>query len=107
MTVSVLPESWEDANAVRAVHLAAFPKAAEADLVQNLHAEFSSEISLVAKDEGHLIGHVMLSRMRVSADARSYRALGLGPIAVVPERQRQGIGRLLIEAALDRAAKSR
>ena len=41
--------------------------------------------------------------MHVEGDGRAWRALGLGPVAVVPERQRQGIGSALIREALVRA----
>ena len=87
------------------MHRAAFPTNLEADLVSRLHADFDSEISLVAKDEREIVGHVMLSRMQVEADGREQRALGLAPVAVLPERQRQGIGTALIEEALKRAEK--
>ena len=99
----VQPESWSDLDGVRAVHLAAFPTAAEADLVRKLHEGSDSEISLVAKDGDELVGHVLLSRMEVVGDGRNYRALGLAPVAVLPERQQQGVGSALIEKALERA----
>jgi putative acetyltransferase len=105
MTVLIQPESWDDADGIRAVHLAAFPTTLEADLVKALHDDFDSEISLVARDDGQIVGHVLLSRMKVEGDGREYRALGLAPVAVLPERQRQGIGRELIDEALARAEK--
>ena len=103
MSVRVQPESWDDSDGVRAVHLAAFPTPAEADLVAKLHAAFASEISLVAKDEGRVVGHALLSRMTAEGDGRAFRAVGLGPVAVLPERQRGGIGSALIEKALRQA----
>jgi putative acetyltransferase len=99
----VRPESGEDADAVRNVNLAAFPTAQEADLVKALHDERGCEIALVADDDGTIVGHVMLSRMNVEGDGRHYRALGLAPVAVVPERQGQGIGSALIEEGLRQA----
>lgn len=103
MTVSVQPESREDADSIRSVHLAAFPTALEADLVQALHDDCDSEVSLIAKDGGKVVGHVLLSRMKVEGDGRDYRAVALGPVAVLPERQREGIGGTLIEESLKRA----
>ena len=56
------------------------------------------ELSLVAEDDGEVIGHVMLSYVElVGADRR---VLELGPVSVLPARQRQGIGSKLIEQAL-------
>lgn len=103
MSLLIQPESWDDADGIRAVHLAAFPTSAEADLVRMLHEDFDSEVSVVAKSGDRVVGHVILSRMEVSGDGRTYRALGLGPVAVLPELQRQGIGSALIKRALERA----
>lgn len=89
-----------DAPAVRRVHLAAFPTAAEADLVARLERDGDAVLSLLAERDGTVAGHVLLSRMRVSGDGRDYRALGLGPVAVLPPLQRAGIGSALIRAAL-------
>ena len=103
MSVWIQPESWNDAEGIRAVHLAAFPTASEADLVTALHVDLDSEISLVARNEGQIVGHVLLSRMKVEGDGREYRALGLAPVAVLPNFQRKGVGGRLIEEALRRA----
>ncbi len=100
MSLRVQPESREDSDGIRAVHLAVFPTPAEADLVQMLHDDLDSQISLVAKDGAQVVGHVMLSRMQVEGDGRSYRALGLGPVAVIPELQRRGVGSALIDEAM-------
>ena len=99
----IRPETADDAEAIRNVNLAAFPTAQEADLVRQLREGSDAGISLVAEDDGTIVGHVMLSRMKVEGDGRPFRALGLGPVAVDPDRQRQGIGAALIEEALRRA----
>jgi putative acetyltransferase len=99
MSLAVRAEVAEDAEAIRSVLLAAFPTALEADLVDRLRRHFDSEISLVAEEGGKIVGHIMLSRMTAEGDGRQYRALGLAPVAVVPERQRR-VGGALIEQAL-------
>jgi putative acetyltransferase len=76
----------------------------EADLVDQLVADGVAVVSIVAEDNG-IVGHVLLSRMNVVADERALDALGLAPVAVVPDRQREGIGSALVEAAV-REAKS-
>ena len=100
MSLRVQPENAEDSDGIRAVHLAAFPTPAEADLVKMLQDDRDAEISLVAKDGVQVVGHVMLSRMQVEGDGRTYRALGLGPVAVIPELQGRGVGSGLIEEAM-------
>ena len=92
-----------DAAAIRAVHLGAFPTAAEADLVERLIAEGDAVVSLVAEEEGKVVGHVLLSRARVDGDGRDYRGLGLAPIGVVADRQGAGLGSALVRAALEEA----
>lgn len=94
-----------DGPAVRAVVAAAFGRPLEADLVERLRADGDSAISLIACDEGgsdgrRLVGHVLFSRMTAP-----FRALGLGPVSVVPDRQGQGVASRLIRAGLARAAR--
>ena len=103
MNILVRPEADGDSEAIRAVHLAAFDTSGEADLVDRLRADGDSEISLVAELSGEVVGHVLLSRMSVSGDGRTYRALGLGPVAVRPGAQDGGVGSALIRTALAEA----
>lgn len=95
----VRPAEAGDAAGIRAVHLAAFPTAAEADLVEALERDGDAVVSLVA-DGGEVAGHLMMSRMRAQGGGRSWRALGLGPLGVRPGFQGAGIGAALIEGAL-------
>lgn len=95
----VRPESASDSVAIRAVEEAAFGRVREADLVDRLRTDNDAVFSLVAIKGDQLIGHVVLSRMNAP-----FRALGLGPIAVLPERQRAGIGTQLIKASIAEAS---
>jgi putative acetyltransferase len=106
MKVAVRPGELRDAAAIRAVHIAAFPTAAEADLVDALQREGDAVISLVAERDGEILGHVLLSRMAASGEDRAYRALGLAPLAVLPAVHRKGVGSALVRAALNRAAEA-
>jgi putative acetyltransferase len=92
-----------DADGIRKVHLGAFDTSLEANLVEQLQREAEAVISLVAVEGGIVVGHILFSRMEVLADGRELPALGLAPLAVLPERQRLGIGGELIGAGLDRA----
>jgi len=75
----------------------AFPTTAEARLVDALRAGGHLSISLVAQEDEMIVGHVAMSPVTV-AGARA--GLGLGPVAVVPERQQRGIGHRLISQGL-------
>lgn len=62
--------------------------------------EYLSGLSIVADDDGTIVGHVISTRGWIGEEP----ALGLGPLAVLPERQRQGIGAALLEETRIRAA---
>jgi putative acetyltransferase len=98
--IDIREERPEDRAAIRAVVEAAFGQALEADLVDRLRADGDSVISLVADEDGAVVGHVLFSRMQAP-----FRALGLAPVSVAPDRQRSGIGGRLIHDGLDRARR--
>ncbi|WP_129793757.1 GNAT family N-acetyltransferase [Sphingosinicella sp. CPCC 101087] len=91
----IRPERPGDEAAIASVIERAFGRPDEARLVERLRADGDSVVSLVAEAEGELAGHVLLSRM-----SAPFRALGLGPVSVAPERQRSGVGAALIGDAL-------
>ena len=72
--------------------LSTFGRLSEAELVGALREAGDSIVSLVADDDGQIIGYVLLSKM----DA-PFSALALAPVSVIPPRQRSGIGSALIE----------
>lgn len=96
----IRPTEPADAAGIRAVHEAAFPSAAEADLVEALGRDGDALVSLVEERQGEIVGHVLLSRMTVSGDGEELRAVGLAPVGVRPGYQGGGIGGALIQAAL-------
>ena len=96
----VRDETPEDAAAVRQVIAAAFGQALEADLVDALRASGDAVISLVADDEGQIVGHILFSMLRAPE-----RCLGLAPLSVAPSRQHQGVGATLIREGLARAKR--
>ncbi|MFI1461314.1 bifunctional class I SAM-dependent methyltransferase/N-acetyltransferase [Nocardia carnea] len=103
-TWTTRPETRSDIPAVRAVELAAFPTAEEADIVDALRADPEAWIDglsmLTTTATGEVVGHALLTRCRVGEEA----ALALAPCAVRPEYQRTGAGSAAIHAALDSAA---
>ena len=90
------PESSPDAQAIDALTAAAFGQRDEANLVEALRASGDIELSLVGEEVGQTVGHVLFSKLQVPEGC-----LALGPISVLPDRQRQGIGSSLIEAGLN------
>ena len=90
------PESSPDAQAIYARPAAAFVQRDEANLFEALRAAGDIELSLVGEDEGRTVGHLLFSKLQLPEGF-----LALGPISVLPDRQRQGIGSLLIDAGLN------
>lgn len=91
-------EDPQDRQAVYEVVSSAFGQRTEAELVGALRADGDCVFSLVAEEGGSIVGHVLLSKM-----GAPFRALALAPVAVIPTRQRRGIGSALIESAIQRA----
>lgn len=99
--LQITSEGPRDADAVRAVHREAFGQAAEGAIVDALRDAGALTISLVARLDGQIVGHVALSPMQAPDPAA--RLLGLGPIGVRTDQQRAGIGSALMRAAMERA----
>jgi putative acetyltransferase len=99
--VFVRCEDTKDRSAVRSVNVAAFGRLDEADLVDRLRHEGAVLLSLLAEVRGEVVGHILFSRMWIDDASGSRAAVALSPVAVLPARQRQGIGGRLIRSGLD------
>ena len=61
-------------------------------------------ISLVAEIDGRVVGHIAFSPVTISDDSKGW--YGLGPVSVLPEYQKQGIGKILINKGLSMLKES-
>ena len=93
-------EQTPDASQIREVTVAAFNGESEASLVDLLRKGAEPLISLVAEDGGLIVGHLMFSPVTL-ASGETFLAMGLAPMAVLPAKQRQGIGSALVERGLE------
>jgi putative acetyltransferase len=93
-------EKAGDRDAVYAVNVSAFETPSEAKLVDTLREQAQPVVSLVAEDNGEVIGHIMFSPVSLSGYP-NLKVMGLAPMAVAPRQQRRGIGSALVRAALD------
>jgi putative acetyltransferase len=99
--LTIREENTSDAQPIHAINKAAFGHPDEADLVDQLRAEGAVLLSLVAELEQQIVGHILFSRMSIETTAGSIPAVALAPVAVLPDCQRQGIGKQMIRHGLE------
>ena len=99
-TVTIRTSSSGDLAEIERLYPLAFPDEDLLPLVRDLLREATSVLSLVATIDAQLAGHVVFTQARI-AD-RGERAALLGPLAVSPVYQRQGVGGALVHAGLQR-----
>ena len=100
MRIDIRLERHEDFSRIFAIEAAAFGGDAHAYLVDKLRADDALILSHVAEIEGEVVGHAAYSLVSVTDDACVRHFPALGPIAVAPPWQRQGIGSALARAGL-------
>jgi putative acetyltransferase len=89
-------EAAGDAPAVHAVVEEAFASPLEAGLVDALRANCEDRVSLVAEEDGGIVGHILFTPVEIGAANESLRGYGLAPLAVRTAWQRRGIGSALV-----------
>ena len=100
----IRPEAHEDVSDIRGVIAAAFAngKGTENDIVDRLRRNGTLEMSLVAERDGRIIGHVAFSPVRLNGEPS--KIVALGPLAVHPNNQGNGIGSRLVRTGLAKMA---
>ena len=96
-------ETTSDIEAITHVTIAAFKtlpisNQTEQFIIKALRAAAALTVSLVAEIDGHIVGHVAFSPVLISDGTKDW--YGLGPVSVLPEYQKQGIGKSLINEGL-------
>jgi predicted N-acetyltransferase YhbS/catechol 2,3-dioxygenase-like lactoylglutathione lyase family enzyme len=102
-TVRIRRERPEDIPIIHQINVAAFKSEGEANLVDRLRAHGAGLLSLVAVLDGQVVGNIYFSPMTITdEDGHITEAVGLAPLAVLPDFQNQGIGSQLASAGLDK-----
>ena len=94
-----------DVDAITEVTVAAFKTLeisnhTEQFIIEALRADNALTVSLIAEVDGHVVGHVAFSPVTISDGTQNW--YGLGPVSVLPEHQRKGIGKSLILEGISR-----
>jgi putative acetyltransferase len=98
-------ETHDDVCTITEVTIAAFKTLeisnhTEQFIIKALRAAKALTVSLVAETDGRVIGHIAFSPVTISDGTPNW--YGLGPVSVLPECQRRGIGRALIQEGISR-----
>ena len=96
--IEIREEHPDDVDAIRNVNKRAFGQEQEGNIVGALRSNGAALLSLVATLNGRVVGHIMYSPITVG----DVTGAALGPMAVLPEHQRLGIGSKLVEAGNQR-----
>jgi putative acetyltransferase len=95
VTIELRSERIGDEHAIDVVNCAAFEEMAEANLVRLMrkyYPMYDARFSITAWDGGEMVGHTLFSPARIRLMGETVPALAVGPVAVLPERQRTGLG---------------
>ena len=99
--IAIRPEQSGDIAAVRTINETAFSQPTEAAIVDALRNACPDLVSLVAVEDHEILGHIFFSPVSVSGGREVTQGMGLAPMAVLPDRQHQGIGSMLVEAGIE------
>jgi putative acetyltransferase len=102
------PEAPCDYAAIAEVTIAAFStleisQHTEQFIINALRNANALTISLVAEIDGKIVGHIVFSPISISDGTQNW--YGLGPVSVLPELHKKGIGKTLIIEGLERLKK--
>ena len=99
--ITIRIEKPEDILQIRRLNEQAFETPAEANVVDALRLACPNSLSLVAADGNQVIGHILFSPAVVDFAGSKIEGMGLAPMAVLPDKQRQGIGSRLVKQGLE------
>ena len=102
MNLITRDETFNDAPAIREVNNQAFQQSLEGRLVDQLRENDGILASLVAVVEERIVGHILFSPVTLTINNGGLHGAGLGPMAVLPEFQRRGVGSKLITTGIAR-----
>ena len=99
--IKIRKETLQDVDSIRVINELAFGQVQEANIVDKLRANCEGLLSLVALPDDKIIGHILFSPATIEGSFGTLRGMGLAPMAVLPEFQRQGVGSGLVKTGVE------
>ena len=106
MLLTIRKEQPGDEKAIFAVNFHAFGQEAEPKIVDILRRTCPEGISIVAEQDGGIVGHILFTPAQIEDGTEKTDGMGLGPMAILPDYQRKGIGSTLIRFGLEEIRKT-
>ena len=103
--ITIREEQPQDIKIIRDLNKRAFGQMQEADLVDKLRQNCDDLLSLVGLMQDEVVGHILFTPVMVEREDDMVQGMALGPMAVLPEYQRQGIGSELVRAGIEKLKK--
>jgi predicted N-acetyltransferase YhbS len=100
-------EIEKDYQKITKINDLAFEGTSEGILIKKLRntPSFNPEFSFVAEINNELVGHIIFYPIKIISDKKSFVSISLGPMAVIPNFQRKGIGTALVKKGLEKEKK--
>ena len=104
MNIAIRPETPTDYPTIYSINEKAFGQINESELIEKLRQgdAFIPQLSLLASFNGQTVGHILFSRITIEGTEK-HSSLALAPMSVLPAFQKQGIGKELVTAGLEKA----
>lgn len=103
--ILIREENTNDYAAIKNVNDKAFNQPQEGNIIDKLRHSGVQQLSLVAETDGKIVGHIFFSPAEAEGKNGKITGTGLAPMAVLPEYQKQGIGKQLIREGIERIKK--
>ena len=98
--IQIRKEKDSDFEAIKFVNDQAFKQPLEGNIVEKIRNTDSEILSLVAETDNQIVGHIFFSCAEITDHPEIKKGMGLAPMAVLPEYQKQGIGSMLINKGI-------
>lgn len=99
--ITIREENKNDLVTIKKINDKAFGQPQEGNVIDKIRESDSLVLSLVAEIDNNIVGHIFYSTAEIECNNERIAGMGLAPMAVLPEYQKQGIGKRLINESLN------